>query len=490
MDQMMRFGEMPHGGSPYGQSRSMEFEQEAGRSGRTPTHHASGSHLKTGLGSGMHGGARHTSTQQNRMRTTSMANVRQAGSQKGVAARGGANLQKSPSLTARRALPGLAGHAGQRTAKGTAFSAHGGLKGAQALGNTRMQSRMPQYRQLGAQGKTSPGGTGKFQRGMGQGSTGNARFRIGQGATGPTQTGTFPGGTNRWQNQPRRYASPPTWGQPGAGQGAGGWPPGSSGAAPGPGGFRHGHRHHYWPGWRGIDGGFTSWQGPGGGFGSQGSEDVRWAQDCLNQVMSTNLPLDGVMQASVRSLIRSFQKSQGIRPSGILGPDTREALQQACASAGDGAPDGNGASDGNGDADDGGNGGDGGSGGDGGAGGDGGEFEREFQPHAFGLTGPRADMHAFTCRCPRCMSGGRSTFQQSFPGVVPATSGAPGVGPFETGAFEAEAYEQEAYEQENHDAGGKPAVGGGAEFLQGAKQDGRSSGRWVRHGRVIVVVGA
>lgn len=76
------------------------------------------------------------------------------------------------------------------------------------------------------------------------------------------------------------------------------------------------------------------------------SERVRWAQDCLNRAMSTQLPVDGVMTAAARSAVRSFQKQHGLNVTGILGPDTEEALKRACAgsaqpaAAADSAPSG------------------------------------------------------------------------------------------------------------------------------------------------------
>jgi hypothetical protein len=523
MDQMMRFGEMPHGGSPYGQSPSMEFEQEAGRGGRTQMHHASSSHSRSGTRTGTHSGGHSGSSahqafgQQGRSRT--MSHAGQAGQHRGAAARGGGNLQKSLALSAHGAQLGLAALAGQRHAKGAASTMQGGRKSMQAQGGSnRILSRQTQSAHSGLHGGASQGGAKKTQGGFGHGGAKGTPGGFGQGGAKGAQGGFGQRGANRSQGLMGASAAnrslglkssgfpPPSWlGQSGAGQGAGKWPPGSGGTYPGSGGasagqggYRHGHGHHHRGGWPGFDGGFASWQGGGSGFGSRGSEDVRWAQDCLNQVMSTNLPVDGVMQASVRSLIRSFQQSQGLRPSGILGPDTREALQQACNSAGDGSPDGSGggadggnAGDGSsggdggdsGDSGDSGNGGDGGSGGNGGDGGDGGELEMEFQPQAFGLTAPRAAMHAFTCRCPQCTSGGRSNFPQ------PMSVAAPGVGPFETGPFETgefegEAYEQGAYGQENHDAGGA------ARSAQSSNRALPLSGRWVRHGRVIVVLGA
>lgn len=61
-----------------------------------------------------------------------------------------------------------------------------------------------------------------------------------------------------------------------------------------------------------------------------GSERIRWLQDCLNQVMGLQLPVNGLMGPETRSVIRSFQRERGIRASGIVGPDTAEALQAAC----------------------------------------------------------------------------------------------------------------------------------------------------------------
>ena len=58
---------------------------------------------------------------------------------------------------------------------------------------------------------------------------------------------------------------------------------------------------------------------------------MRWAQDCLNQVMQAGLPLDGVLSAATRSVVRSFQQRENLRATGIVGPDTEEALKRACA---------------------------------------------------------------------------------------------------------------------------------------------------------------
>lgn len=73
----------------------------------------------------------------------------------------------------------------------------------------------------------------------------------------------------------------------------------------------------------------------GSGAPAQGSEYVRWTQDCLNRVMAGRLPVDGVMTAATRSLVRSFQRREGLAVTGIAGPDTVEALKRACAGAAD-----------------------------------------------------------------------------------------------------------------------------------------------------------
>ena len=75
--------------------------------------------------------------------------------------------------------------------------------------------------------------------------------------------------------------------------------------------------------------GFVSGPYPGEP-GPSGSERVRWVQDCLNQATGTQLPVTGVMGAETRSAVRSFQQQQGLRATGIAGPDTEEALRAAC----------------------------------------------------------------------------------------------------------------------------------------------------------------
>jgi peptidoglycan hydrolase-like protein with peptidoglycan-binding domain len=67
---------------------------------------------------------------------------------------------------------------------------------------------------------------------------------------------------------------------------------------------------------------------------SSGTENIRWAQDCLNHTMELRLVVNGVMGADTRSALRRFQGQQGLRVTGILGPDTEEALKSACSGDG------------------------------------------------------------------------------------------------------------------------------------------------------------
>ena len=63
----------------------------------------------------------------------------------------------------------------------------------------------------------------------------------------------------------------------------------------------------------------------------QGSEYVRWVQSSLNQVLGLRLPITGVMNAAVRSALRTFQGQRNLPVDGIAGPETRKALVEAKA---------------------------------------------------------------------------------------------------------------------------------------------------------------
>jgi N-acetylmuramoyl-L-alanine amidase/Putative peptidoglycan binding domain len=92
-----------------------------------------------------------------------------------------------------------------------------------------------------------------------------------------------------------------------------------------------------WP----VDGTYAYTAQPvfdGAAPGPGGSEHGRWVQDCLNQAMQSGLPLDGVLSAATRSVVRSFQQRENLRVTGIVGPDTEEALKRACAGGAPAAP--------------------------------------------------------------------------------------------------------------------------------------------------------
>lgn len=67
--------------------------------------------------------------------------------------------------------------------------------------------------------------------------------------------------------------------------------------------------------------------------GPAGSERVRWIQDCLNQALGLGLPITGFMGPETRDSVQRFQRQQGLRASGIVGPDTEERLRAACRDA-------------------------------------------------------------------------------------------------------------------------------------------------------------
>jgi len=63
----------------------------------------------------------------------------------------------------------------------------------------------------------------------------------------------------------------------------------------------------------------------------QASEYGRWLQSALNDAMSLQLPVSGVIDAATRGALRSFQQQQGLRADGIAGPETKKALVAARA---------------------------------------------------------------------------------------------------------------------------------------------------------------
>ncbi len=59
------------------------------------------------------------------------------------------------------------------------------------------------------------------------------------------------------------------------------------------------------------------------------SENFRWVQIALNDVLGLQLPVHGIADSATRSAIRSFQQREGLPVDGVVGPDTERALLAA-----------------------------------------------------------------------------------------------------------------------------------------------------------------
>jgi len=66
---------------------------------------------------------------------------------------------------------------------------------------------------------------------------------------------------------------------------------------------------------------------------SECDEQIRWAQSSLNRILNLDLPVDGVMSAEARSALRGFQRQHGLPVTGLVGPDTQQALLGATSRA-------------------------------------------------------------------------------------------------------------------------------------------------------------
>lgn len=66
---------------------------------------------------------------------------------------------------------------------------------------------------------------------------------------------------------------------------------------------------------------------------SGGSEKIRWIQECLNHKSGLQLPVNGIAGRETRSVIRDFQRKQGLRVNGLIDPDTERALREFCRQA-------------------------------------------------------------------------------------------------------------------------------------------------------------
>lgn len=62
---------------------------------------------------------------------------------------------------------------------------------------------------------------------------------------------------------------------------------------------------------------------------SAGLEYMRWVQSALNDVLGSQLPVNGIADPATRSAIRSFQQQNGLPADGVVGPDTERALLAA-----------------------------------------------------------------------------------------------------------------------------------------------------------------
>jgi peptidoglycan hydrolase-like protein with peptidoglycan-binding domain len=64
-------------------------------------------------------------------------------------------------------------------------------------------------------------------------------------------------------------------------------------------------------------------------FNRRNPDDIRWAQQSLNQILKLGLAVDGIMGPLTRSAVRSFQQKYGLIVDGIIGPLTEAALRLA-----------------------------------------------------------------------------------------------------------------------------------------------------------------
>lgn len=58
---------------------------------------------------------------------------------------------------------------------------------------------------------------------------------------------------------------------------------------------------------------------------------IGWAQQALNKIMGQRLPVDGISDPKMRSVVRDFQRRKGLAVDGLVGPQTEKALIAAGA---------------------------------------------------------------------------------------------------------------------------------------------------------------
>ena len=60
-----------------------------------------------------------------------------------------------------------------------------------------------------------------------------------------------------------------------------------------------------------------------------GTKDYnQWVQHSLNQIMGTNLFVDGIIGPATKQVTQEFQESIGLSPDGFVGPQTQDGIVQ------------------------------------------------------------------------------------------------------------------------------------------------------------------
>jgi outer membrane protein OmpA-like peptidoglycan-associated protein len=75
----------------------------------------------------------------------------------------------------------------------------------------------------------------------------------------------------------------------------------------------------------------TAAEGIASGVNRSSRGYIRWVQQSLNQILGTQLALDGISGPQTRGAIRDFQQRRGLVIDGIVGPQTEAALVRAGA---------------------------------------------------------------------------------------------------------------------------------------------------------------
>lgn len=84
---------------------------------------------------------------------------------------------------------------------------------------------------------------------------------------------------------------------------------------------------------RGSGGGVRGrfWGQSQGGYGWHPDPQVQWAQGCLAQLVGPGVPQNGIMGPQTQQALQTFQSQQQLPPTGMLDPNTMNALQAACS---------------------------------------------------------------------------------------------------------------------------------------------------------------